>query len=253
MNHKKRLLLITSFIIISFISIFLIILYSSNSFLEKNLLWIFLILITIFIYIIGLTKKKNTSNTITLGQQFLNANIKNLNVQDKKKNFFSSETFIDFLSACIPIITIILIVTKILLITIVADNTMNSKYEKGNIAIFNRLAYTRYAPERGDVIVFWRNDRQTMDTSRIIGLPGDYIEFRDGYVVINNEYCDESAYLGDDVETNSSLTFVVPYNSYFVLDDNRMGANDSRHWLEPFVYVTSIKGKYMGQLNCNIK
>ena len=66
---------------------------------------------------------------------------------------------------------------------------------------------------------------------RVIGLPGDTIEIKDGKVYRNNELVDESEYLSADVKTNTSIEnfkIVVGEDEWFVLGDNRAVSVDSR-------------------------
>ncbi len=85
--------------------------------------------------------------------------------------------------------------------------------------------------------------------NRIIGLPGDNISFKNGYILINNQICDETAYISNEAETNCSKEFIVPDNCYFVLGDNRNTDNDSRFYTEPYISRKNIKGKYIGQIH----
>jgi signal peptidase I len=85
------------------------------------------------------------------------------------------------------------------------------------------------APQRGDVIVFKFPRDPTRDfIKRIIGVPGDTVEVKDGSVYINGEPLDEP-YLTYKVNyTFAPVT--VPEGHYFVLGDNRPGSFDSHSW-----------------------
>ena len=111
------------------------------------------------------------------------------------------------------------------------------------------MAYVNQEVRRGDIIFFESPEYNATFGKRVIGLPGDIVEFKDGYVVINGQYVDESAYIDKNVETNCAKTFTVPNGCYFVLGDNRELSNDSRFWLEPFVKQEDIIVRYMGQLD----
>lgn len=123
-------------------------------------------------------------------------------------------------------------------------SSMEPTIKDGSFAIGNRLAYVKHSPKRGDIIAFEHNDKNGYGYSkRVIGLPGDKITFHDGYVYINGELYDESAYLGEDVETNCTKEFEVPKESVFVLGDNREGSTDSRAFQNPYISYKEIKAK----------
>ena len=132
-------------------------------------------------------------------------------------------------------------------------------------------------PERGDVIVFRYPDNPSIDyIKRIVGLPGDLIEFREGRLWVNGQVQDrvpegEFTYLdyqqGRDVVKrryreiaeggveysvirnlrptggNSVRRWRVPEERYFMMGDNRDNSRDSRLWNNPFVMPEQIKGK----------
>ena len=99
---------------------------------------------------------------------------------------------------------------------------------------------------------FYSEEYNKLFAKRIIGLPGDHIQFRDGYVVINDQYCKED-YLDKEIETNCTKEFTVPDNCYFMLGDNREKSNDSRYWKNPYIVRNDILGKYMGQYDFSIQ
>lgn len=84
------------------------------------------------------------------------------------------------------------------------------------------------APQRGDVIVFAEPSGQPRDfVKRVVGLPGDSVEIRDGLVFVNDVAIEESEYTSaPPVSTNARL--IVPPNHFYVLGDNRNASQDSR-------------------------
>ena len=98
--------------------------------------------------------------------------------------------------------------------------------------------------ERGDIVIFYYpEDRRKSYIKRIVGLPGETIEIRDGNVVINGTVIQEP-YLNPQYnlsERSSEPVRLLPEN-YFVMGDNRDNSSDSRIWgplHEEFIY-----GKY---------
>lgn len=79
---------------------------------------------------------------------------------------------------------------------------------------------------------------------RIIGIAGDEISFKNGYVYINGERYVED-YIPDEFETNCQKTFVVPEGCVFLMGDNREASFDSRYWENPYVSVNDIKQTYI--------
>src|SRR3990167_2065187 len=93
----------------------------------------------------------------------------------------------------------------------VRGQSMEPNFYNGDYLIIDELTFQFRAPERGEVIVFkYPNDTTQRYIKRIIGLPGETIEIKDGQVFISkdgsaSEILDESNYLSSDVLTAGNL------------------------------------------------
>lgn len=86
--------------------------------------------------------------------------------------------------------------------------------------------------QRGDIIVFhYPPDPSVSYIKRIIGLPNEVLEIREGKVVINDQIIDEP-YIEPKLNVSylSSPPKRIPADNYFVMGDNRDNSNDSRLW-----------------------
>lgn len=102
-------------------------------------------------------------------------------------------------------------------------------------------AYRKAPPERGDVVLIRRRAlTQGYIVKRIIGLPGENIEIRDGNVLVNNVSIYDPFTAG--CEDTMQPIFVEP-GCYFVLGDNRTQSRDSRDWEDPLVHEEELRGK----------
>ena len=116
--------------------------------------------------------------------------------------------------------------------------SMEPNFWEGQRLLINKVVYKIHEPERGDVIIFRppNNQRETF-IKRIIGLPGESVEIKEGTVYIHQE--DGNVLLLDEpyIKEPSTRSFkggTIPENEYFVLGDNRNISNDSRNgWTVP--------------------
>jgi signal peptidase I len=127
----------------------------------------------------------------------------------------------------------------------VEGTSMLPRLHDGERIFVNKLIYYdeyRWAPkvDRGDIVVFWFPDDPSKSyIKRVVGLPGDTIEMRDGTVRVNGSQIDER-YLDPrfNVSPKSQAPVYIRPNYYFVMGDNRDNSSDSRSWgLVPKKYI----------------
>ena len=114
----------------------------------------------------------------------------------------------------------------------VEQQSMERTLEPGQYVLVDKLTPRFQDYGRGDIIVFFPPDqpRDVPFIKRIIGLPGDRIEFRDGGVYVNGTKLEEP-YIYDEQPTEAGAlgtTVVVPPDTYFGMGDHRADSTDSR-------------------------
>jgi len=93
----------------------------------------------------------------------------------------------------------------------------------------NKFVY-RFEPiQRGDVVVFWYPlDHTKSFIKRVVGLPGETVEIRQGALYVNTKVIPEP-YVPPQYEDNSDYgPYTVEKDHFFVLGDHRISSNDSR-------------------------
>lgn len=106
--------------------------------------------------------------------------------------------------------------------------SMEPTLQSGEFVIVNKLAYLFGEPKTGDVIVFhFPRDPDQEYIKRIIGLPGDRVEIKNGEVYVNDRVLDEDYIAASPVYED---ILEVPGDSLIVLGDNRNNSSDSHNW-----------------------
>lgn len=125
----------------------------------------------------------------------------------------------------------------------IAGHSMLPVLTSGDVVFMDRLVYDFRTPGRFDVVVFERED-QKMNTKRIIGLPGETLQIKDGEVYIDGERLKQPEGLGAvSLSGLAEKPVLLAEDEYFLLGDNRDSSEDSRFSNIGNVKRTQIQGK----------
>lgn len=131
---------------------------------------------------------------------------------------------------------------------VIPSGSMEPTLNVGNSYLVNRMT-TYFGENKGlvyeDIVVFTHEEEFKTDdfiVKRVIGLPGDSIEIREGQVYRNGEAITE------DYVQNKDFSFfmteiMVPDDRVFVMGDNRSNSHDSRFWEIQTVSFDNIVGE----------
>ncbi len=111
----------------------------------------------------------------------------------------------------------------------IEGHSMEPNLHDGQFLIVDKISYRLHDPQRGDVIVFRSPSTPGKDfIKRVIGLPGEKVEIREGVV-----WVDDKAVAEPYVTYHGGRSWGpqrVKAGELFVLGDNRPSSNDSRQW-----------------------
>ena len=128
----------------------------------------------------------------------------------------------------IIIIVVVLIRTFLFTPVVVVGDSMVPTLENKQILLLDKISYRFKEIKRFDIVVIDTGKSEII--KRIIGLPGETVEYKDNLLYINGEVI-ESIYNFDTQDfTMESITEskVIPEDKYLVLGDNRLVSSDSR-------------------------
>ena len=117
---------------------------------------------------------------------------------------------------------------------VVSGESMFPTFNNGEYLIVDEISYRLGNLHRGDVVVFrYPNDTKRFFIKRIIGMPNEEIEIKNGIVTVINKENPEGFKLDEpyiDEPFDTTLSSVTGDDEYFVLGDNRNRSSDSRVW-----------------------
>lgn len=156
----------------------------------------------------------------------------------------------EFLSDTIKYIIFIVVILVIAVYVVglqqIVGPSMTPTLRNGDIVILDKLSYRFSEIKRDDIVALYYADTKFL-VKRVVGLPGETVEFKDNKLYINGKYYEEK-YLGDDIVTDNfsleELNYTtIPDDMYLVLGDNRGDSMDSRDSDVGLVPKKDIYGK----------
>ncbi|SET54712.1 signal peptidase I [Natronincola peptidivorans] len=145
----------------------------------------------------------------------------------------------------VPIL-IALVIVNIVGISFVVGESMQPTLENRDVLVIDKITPKFASIDYGDIVIFKSSlERNTFSNKilvkRVIGIPGDIVEIRNGNVFVNNTFLEEE-YI-DNSFTAGELIIYIPENKVFVLGDNRNHSEDSRSSVIGLVDKKDIIGK----------
>jgi len=134
----------------------------------------------------------------------------------------------DIAETLLPAVLIAIVINLFLAqATRVYGQSMEPSLHSDQRLVIEKLSYRFHGPRRGDIVVLKLPERSTeLLIKRVIALPGERIEIRDGSVYVDGVLLDEP-YLSQNTAGVMPSQVVPPFH-VFVLGDNRRASNDSR-------------------------
>lgn len=159
----------------------------------------------------------------------------NNKTEEEKKGDMRKEV-VSWIRMFVIVIAVVFVLTQFVIINVrVPSGSMENTIMTKDRLIGFRFSYWFDEPQRGDIILFsYPVDEKQTYIKRVIGLPGETVEIRDGKIYIDgsSEPLEEDYLKETWTWENDGYTFNVPEGCYFVLGDNRNDSEDGRFWAQ---------------------
>lgn len=145
-------------------------------------------------------------------------------------------------------LAVVFVLFRVLLqLAYVPSGSMETTIPTKSLLVGWRLPYvvSDPLPERGDIVTFWNEEMERVLVKRVIGLPGETVSIKDGFVYIDGKKLDEDYLPVSGITQSEETVFEVPEGHIFLMGDNRTGSQDSRFWNDPYIPLDQIQGRML--------
>lgn len=152
----------------------------------------------------------------------------------------------DTLGLVLTAVAVLLVIIYVVSVQQIVGPSMDPTLKDGDIMILNKLNYKLFDVKRFDIVAL-KYDGSKYLVKRIVGLPGEKIEYIDNVLYIDGKGYKEKFLDNTVITENFSLTELgydtIPEDMYLVLGDNRTNSDDSRNPKIGLVKKDDILGK----------
>ena len=164
----------------------------------------------------------------------------------------SKSTILEWVKTIVISVLIALLITTFIKPTLVKGYSMYPTISQNDYLVINKIPYLMNEPKYGDIVVF-KSKLQTVEGNekdlikRVIGMPGDTLEIKDGKVYRNGKVITES-YVYGGITPGEMAPTSVEKGMLFVMGDNRPNSLDSRDESVGEVPMGKVMGKVLVRL-----
>ena len=140
-------------------------------------------------------------------------------------------------------IVILILFQTVFMISFIPSSSMEGTIMTNSVVFSARYDASKDKLERYDILTFVSPDDSNVTyIKRLIGLPEETVEVKEGKVYANGAELDNS-YIKESQRQIGDGIYKIPEGCYFFMGDNRNNSNDSRFWEEPYVPAKNIQAK----------